>query len=268
MYLRSRLASRWIESLQKQLDQNQGIPAVIKRRLALSDWEKLRSPPSGRAEDELSFALDIAPGKYDHPLVDTCLKRCLQVIDAGAGDERWSTWWSLVRAVEHGRFTSTGQFARAWTDDSDLDASLLASAAAEVLHGVLTDRPVWTELAQCEYVDGVQLLILAGELKRAAEKLQIRKKFNRVEHYHTWNVRLLELLERSANNENALKDHFDPYFDKIRDPRFHVQSTEVDGNILFGIPLLRLRLALIRWIYIERKPIAGNWRHIIGQIGY
>ena len=45
-------------------------------------------------------------------------------------------------------------------------------------------------------------------------------------------------------------------------------ANDTAGENLVGIGLARLRLALIRWIYIERKPIAGNWRHIIGQIGY
>lgn len=267
-HVRMRRIDSWLNHTQRVLDPSDGIPRVVKCRGALSDWPALRSAPSGRAEDELSFSLQIAPAEYDHPLVETCLKRVLEVIHAGANDERWETWWSVVRNVEHGRFASTGEFARAWLNDSDLNNALLCSASAEILGGALEERPNWTELAQCEYVDGVQLLMIGGELEQATEKLQIRRKFGRVERYYDWNVRLLEILLDHRQEGETLRAHLEPYFDRVRDPNFHVQTTDNDGSIVFGVELLRLRLALIRWIYIERQPVAGNWRHIIGQIGY
>jgi len=267
-YVRAKVDRDWAKNLQRELDPSDGIPAVIKRRGALSCWEQLRSAPSGRAEDELSYALQIAPAEYEHPLVETCLKRSLQIIHAGAQDERWHTWWSVARDTDHGRFWSTGEFARAWLDDSDLNTTVLISASTEILRGAIEERPVWTELAQCEYIDGVQLLIIAGEPSEAAVKLKIRKRFNRVQRYYDWNVELLNLLNSNLDDREQLSNHLDPYFDEIRNPAFHVRPTEKDGDIVFGIPLLRLRLALIRWIYIERQPVAGNWRHIIGQIGY
>jgi hypothetical protein len=267
-HVRIRRIDSWLIHTQRVLDPRDGIPRVVKQRGALSDWPALRSAPSGRAEDELSFSLQIAPAQYDHPLVDTCLRRVLEVIDAGANDERWETWWSIARDVEHGRFVSTGEFARAWLNNSSLNDSLLVSASAEVLRGALQERPNWTELAQCEYVDGVQLLIVAGQLEQATEKLQIRRRFGRVERYYNWNVRLLEILLDHPLGSEALRAHLEPYFDHVRDPTFHVQTIDGDGDIVFGVELLRLRLALIRWIYIERQPVAGNWRHIIGQIGY
>jgi len=70
------------------------------------------------------------------------------------------------------------------------------------------------------------------------------------------------------DHPDTVRPRFDAYFDKIRDPFFNPPRDNPRGENLPGLPLLRLRLALIRWIYIERQPVAGNWRNIIAQIGY
>ena len=210
-YERSILRQSWAEATKRSLDKRNGIPAVLRKMQPLSDWEMLRGAPSGRVEDELRHALQIAASEYDNPLVRTCLLRALEVVSAGAEDGRWNTWWSVSRNVEHGRFTSTGEFARAWIEDSALHNGLLTEASYEVLKGALKERPTWSELAQCEYVDGVQLLILAGDLAAAGQHLSIKKPFDRVQRYFDWNVRFLEMLP-SASRESLLA-HLDPFFD-------------------------------------------------------
>jgi len=265
-YQQSILRPRWVEATKRSLDERNGIPAVLRQMQPLSDWEMLRGAPSGRVEDELRNALQIAASEYDNPLVRTCLLRALEVVSAGAEDYRWNSWWSVSRNVDHGRFISTGEFARAWLEDRKLNNSLLVEASGEILKGALEERPTWSELAQCEYVDGVQLLILSGDLAAASQHLSIKKTFNRVQRYFDWNVRFLEMLP-SASRESLLA-HLDAFFDEVRDPAFPPPRELRGANIVFGVPLLRLRLALIRWIYIEQQSVAGNWRHIIGQIGY
>lgn len=86
--------------------------------------------------------------------------------------------------------------------------------------------------------------------------------------YHGWHEHLIHLLQGPSIDESDLRKHFDIYFDELRDPLSPPPANGSEGDNLPGITLICLRLALIRWIYIERKPIAGNWRHIIGQIGY
>lgn len=255
----------WSRATQRSLDQKDGIPAAIRRMQALADWNTLRGAPSGRAEDELRHALQIAASEYDHPLVGACLSRALEIISAGEKDDRWSTWWSAARNVEHGRFVSVGELARAWTQDRELDGPLLSQANSEILKGAIEERPSWSELAQCEYVDAVQMLILSGDLEAARCRLKIGKRFTRVQRYYDWNLRLLDLLPSATPTD--VSAHLDPFFDEVRHPEFPPRERH-EGTIVFGVPFLRLRLALIRWIYIERQPVAGNWRHIIGQIGY
>jgi hypothetical protein len=265
-YTRRRLHGRWLEVLVGELDPAQGIPAIVKKRGALDGWSDLRAAPSGRAEDELEFAVQIAAGAYDNPLVTICLNRCLEVNAAGQKDARWTTWWAHTRNVEHGRFVSATAVAEAWYRGVAVDASILRDASAELVAGASQERPAWTELAQCEHIHGVQLLLLAGDVDAAASKLRSKKKFSRIHTYYTWHGVLIEFL-RSARDHTSLKAHFDSYFDQVRDPYF-AELQKTTGDHLLGLALIRLRLALIRWIYIERKPIAGNWRHIIGQIGY
>jgi hypothetical protein len=265
---RSTLRGKWLEALKAELDPKQGIPAIIKKRDALSSWSELRSAPSGRTETELTYALQIAIGDYEHPLVQKCLRRALEVTSAGENDERWYTWWAASRQVEHGRFLSAGQLANAWLLNDEVDRARFMNASEELLRGAREDRPVWTEMAQSEYVHGIQLLLIAGEVSEAVGRLTIDAKFNRVQRLYNWHVRLLELLGNHTCNQTALEAHFDPYFNELRDPFFRAPANDLNGNNLPGLALLRLRLALIRWLYIERQPIAGNWRHIIGQIGY
>ena len=217
-YERSILQPHWAKATRRSLNDKDGIPAAIRQMHPLSDWGLLRGAPSGRAEDELRHALQIAASEYDHPLVRTCLSRALEVITAGAKDDRWNTWWSVSRNVEHGRFVSVGEFARAWAEDRELDAALLAEASAQILKGALEERPSWSELAQCEYMDGVQMLILSGDLETARRRLRIGKRFNRVQRYFEWSVRLLDMLPSAASDD--MSAHLDPFFDEVRNPEF------------------------------------------------
>src|SRR5690606_17551522 len=161
------LRTAWLENLSRELSQEEGIPAVIRRRGALSNWTKLRSAPSSRLETELGYALQIAIGDYDHPLVRACLNRALEVSVAGETDPRWNTWWAATRTVEHGRFLSASDLANAWAKDASINAGHLLRASEEIIRGAREDRPAWTEMAQSEHIHGIQLLLLAGRLEEA-----------------------------------------------------------------------------------------------------
>jgi hypothetical protein len=261
------LRSAWLRRTEEQLNPRDGIPASVKHHAPLANWEKLRMPPDGRAERQLYLALYVAPVHYDHPLVRICLQRCMEVVGAAEHDDRWDTWWSNNRIGSYGRLRAVKTFASAWLSDGELDLESLNTASEEERFGALHERPVWTELPQCEYLDGAQLLLITGNLQRAREALNIKKKFLRVRQYYEWTVRFLDLVDRPEPDRDALIDHLDPYFDLVRDPYFNGETGE-EGGSHFSLPLLRLRLALMRWIYIERQPIAGNWRHVIEQIGY
>jgi hypothetical protein len=268
MYTRVIHKDAWSTLHAKNLDARKGIPAAIKNHGALDDWEKLRSPPSGRLEDELRLSLLLGAANYDEPLTRTCLRRALAVVAAGHEDPRWDTTWSNTRLVDYAKFQGMGLKVRAWIEDSELERTGLKESGEELCAGALENRPTWSELAQAEYLHGIQLILLSGDVNRALKKLALRNTFARVQSYHAWFASLVRLLHTSGNQDQPLHDHFDPFFDRIRDPSFQPVPNDADGNSLPGVAVLRLRLALIRWIYIERKPIAGNWRHIIGQIGY
>jgi hypothetical protein len=265
---RRSLAQEWKKLLVRSLDSKTGIAAVVRSNPALGDWSLLRSAPSGRAEDELRFAVQIAAADYDHALVNFCLRRCLEVVEAAKKDQRWETWWSSSRNVEYGRLLTAGEFARSWLADADLDSGNLMSVAELLRAGSIDDRPVWSEMAQSEYLHAVQVVILAGQPTQAAKMLGVRKSFRAVQRYFDWHVTLLHLLTAGSIDTSKLLAHFDPYFDELRDPFFESPINDPTGNNVVGVAHVRLRLALIRWIYIERQPVAGNWRHIIGQIGY
>lgn len=265
---RRSLAQEWTRTLARSLDSKTGVAAVVKKNPPLEDWSLLRSAPSGRAEDELRFAVQIAAADYSHALVNTCLRRCLEVVEAAKNDQRWETWWSSSRNVEYGRLLTAGELARSWLVNAGLDSGNLISAGELLREGSVDDRPVWSEMAQSEYLHAVQIVILAGQPTQAAKMLDVRKSFRAVQRYFDWHVTLLRLLTADSIDSSKLLAHFDPYFDELRDPFFESPINDPTGSNVVGVAHVRLRLALIRWIYIERQPVAGNWRHIIGQIGY
>lgn len=261
---RPKLRSEWRRVLEQELHPTEGIPAVVRKRAALSNWDQLRSAPSGRVERELLYALQIAAGDYDHPLTLQCLQRANEVFAAGEEDPRWNTWWSATRNVEHGRFLSSGELAKAWLEDREPNRAKLETASAELMAGAVSERPGWPALAQSEYLHGIELLLICGNLEQAKEKLNAPYPFGLVARYFAW---IRDLATRFTDPDSSdAQAFFDSYFDRIRNPLF--RSGSEAGEDIYGLAQLRLRLALIRWIYIERKPTAGNWRHIIGQIGY
>lgn len=267
-YQRRSLAGEWKKTLQKSLDPKSGIAGVVNKYPPLTDWPKLRSAPTGRAEDQTRYAVQIAAADYDNPLVKICLQRALEVVDAAESDIRWDTWWRASKRVEHGRLLAVSAIARAWLSDEGLDETSCKRSAEELFSGALEERPAWSEMAQSEYLLGIQMLLMAGELEEARDRLTLEKEFRSVQQYFDWHARLLELVGNKHEDIENLRAHFDPYFDLLRDPLYQSPINDTQGRNVVGIAHVRLRLALIRWIYIERKPIAGNWRHIIGQIGY
>jgi hypothetical protein len=266
-YERLRHRPQWLTLHKRNLDPREGIPAAVKNHAPLEDWDKLRSPPTARLEDELRLASTIAAAEYDHALVATCLQRAFAIAVAGAEDDRWGSLWKSTQRINHAKFLSAATLVKAWLTDNELDQASLVSAAREIHTGALTDRPTWSELAQSEHIHGTQLLLMARDIEAACAKVVAPKSFDRVQRYFSWFSKFLNLVEADSD-PHLIRTHFDSFFDVVRDPFIEVPTNDVHGNNLPGLALIRLRLALIRWIYIERQPVAGNWRHIIGQIGY
>ncbi len=262
---RKSIRSEWNEAFARELDPEEGIPAAISRRDALSNWEKIRSVPASLIEAELQYALYAATADYDDPLTVRYLERAVSVYRAGEGDPRWGTLWAATYNVEHGRFTSCGELAAAWLEDRTPNISRLRTAAVNLLAGSRAERPVWSEMAQSEYLHGIELLLIIGDIATAIDKLKVRVRFASTSRYHSCLLHISQLLADS--DHTRVEAIFDPYFDRIRSPFFYQRADRRDENIA-DVEQLRLRLALLRWIYIERQPIAGNWRRIIEQIGY
>ena len=266
-YTRTSLSERWRVSATRDLDPREGLPAVL-RMDVLDGWNDLKQPPDGRVQDQLMFALAIAPFRFDHPHVTECLQRCLRTADAAAHDGRWSTMWSTSRSLAEGVVLASRAIAAAWLQGGTIDLAALSRAGQSIVHGASAELPVWSELAQSQHLHAVQLALIASDVSSAGILLRSSKSFTRVQSYFQWHVELLHRIEL-ARDPTGLRAHMDEYFDRLRDPGFRARRNDASGNnLLDNIALVRLRLALIRWIYIERQPIAGNWRNIIAQIGY
>ena len=213
------------------------------------------------------FALALAPSDFGHPVVRSFLDRCLAVVSAAEVDERWNSTWKAWKKGSLAALVATKVIANAWAHDSDMDMATVSRAGCELAEAACERRLGWSELAQSTYIRAVQLTMIVNPLA-AQTMLGLERDFDRVRTYWLWHVELERLLLADATSPSLL-NHFDPYFDHLRDPLFQSPRNDSRGNnIMDNIALVRLRLALIRWIYIERQPIAGNWRNIIAQIGY
>gem|GEM_PF-1071555 len=265
---RKTLRDKWLQFHVENVASGRGLQRALDRHGPLDNWASLKSAPTARLEDELRLALQIAAADYDNSLVHRCIQRAITISEAGLKDERWSSQWRSTINIDYGRFLSAAIFVKAWACDAELDQSQLYSSGLQVCRGAVSDRPVWTELAQSEYISGTQLVLLAGSPTKAFELLQAPRTFCRVHDYYSWFTQFLKTLIYQHDHPDTVRPRFDAYFDKIRDPFFNPPRDNPRGENLPGLPLLRLRLALIRWIYIERQPVAGNWRNIIAQIGY
>ncbi len=250
--------------------------------------------PASTVESTLEYALETACGDYDHEYVQLFRSWCLEGICLAEHDPRWAEdfepafqSWSTSLMSTHGQFLYIQALASAWDQNGPLNddthGSLLKTAADEILQGLKLDHDGhWDETEQCLHMQAIQCYLLAGDVAAARKHFSQRRQFRRTQWYFNWFCAFLEALGDKAPDSPAseqARQQFDAFFDVIRDPRSLFPFVDESGtprqafdndpngrNLFENFPLFSLRLALLRWTYIEAKPIAGHWQEIIAQI--
>jgi hypothetical protein len=135
----------------------------------------------------------------------------------------------------------------------------LRSAAGDLSRNAIAIG-YWEAPEQSQYLRASQLLLIAGDIDAAAELMNVRKRFSAIARYYHWyNEWLTHGMSREA---------FDEFFDVVRAPDWVSERDKRNGIQLEEVSgVFKLRLALLRWLYIERKPLAGYWRAAIAAIG-
>jgi hypothetical protein len=265
----------WEDRTARLLDPNDGLPVVVHRLDnggLEADWERTFSPASA-IEDLLNDATEVAIGNFEHAYVRQLLAWCVHLGRKADHDPRWQTTWSrgLVE-LQRGRAFSDAALAEAWLSNAAPDRNRLGRAGAEIARGAMAHKGYWAEPEQSDYLQGVQCVLIAGDIAAARSLLRVRRSFTRVQAYFDWFSTFVDRIpeaQADASPSVESQQQFDAFFDVARDPLWapplhgNNAGLNVGGNRIH----LRLRLALLRWRYIECRDITGYWPEIIAQIG-
>jgi hypothetical protein len=254
------LSAEWRSWHERNIDPKEGLPSCMPSyREALADYDAGFSPDA-YSSDRLSDAVFLGAADYDHALLGELLELAIAVgrrIETDAA--RWSGIWNTGhRALYRGNLSSTIALAAAWRDDATPTAERLRAAADDLAKNAI-GIGFWGAPEQSQYLRASQLLLIAGDVDAAKELMNRRKRFDAVSRYHRWYMEWL--------TNGMSRDIFDSLFDIVRAPEWVSERNRRDGIQLEEVPgLLKLRLAVIRWTWVENQLIAGHWRDAIAQL--
>lgn len=259
-----------------------GILEQIKRKGGcFVDWHLLHLP-QGPAERNLDSALHIGCVFPTHPYYAIFLAWANEGADRALSDPRFAIDPEVTRGVvgwkvegvypgNHGATLAAARLARALQGNSELDAASLLLACDEIAESALAGgSKMWDYIAQSEYLRCIRLSLVAGDVEKAQFFLKnIRRKFKHTFEHQAWLQALVNAISESggkAPNEAAAQ-HFQQFFDKVREPDYKLPSNQPGGiNLFANLSLLRLELAIIQQRYLMAQPLAGNWSQVLALI--
>lgn len=130
---------------------------------------------------------------------------------------------------------------------------------------------LWEDVTQSQYLSSVWHLMIAGQLQDAKAHLSVRKSFRYTENLYNWTKQLNKLLieqQSGVEVDTELNTMFDEVFDVIRSPYWKTDRQKEENRfpITMNPNYVRLQLAIIRWLYVEKQPLKGNWNEVLAQV--
>jgi len=289
--------SRWNSSINEALEKKKnrfgmiaGYPGIVheknERGGLYVNWEKLWMP-HGPAESYLEYAIEIGCIFYGHEYYLLFLSWANETANKALSDERFNIdpeaeppprgeagkktrGWKTEGTFpgNHGKTVAAACFARALRDNSGIDNESLLLAADEIAESAIDGgMKFWDHIAQSEYLRSVRLSLIAGDVGKAEGFFKRNhRKFNFTHSHEQWLKRLIEDIQAADDRplSGEAEQHFQRFFDQVRDPDAKLPSNQSDGTDLFAnISILRLELAIIKQRYVLKQPIAGNWTSIL-----
>lgn len=277
--------AKWTAQVKERLEAKDGYPGIMKwvaeKGGRFSTWHKVGMPAS-QPEEDLDSVVYIGCIFPAHPYAVQFLSWANEGADRALSDPRFAIDPEVTRGVvgwkvegvypgNHGATLAAARLARALQGNSELDAASLLLACDEIAESALAGgSKMWDYIAQSEYLRCIRLSLVAGDVEKAQFFLKnIRRKFKHTFEHQAWLQALVNAISESggkAPNEAAAQ-HFQQFFDKVREPDYKLPSNQPGGiNLFANLSLLRLELAIIQQRYLMAQPLAGNWSQVLALI--
>ena len=230
-------------------------------------------------QSNLDWALDLAFTHSNKDLLSEYLlwnvSECEEILNPN--HPNWASKWKDLNKLIKSKVLVYYNYSYSWYHNTDIDFNEIKINSVNLLdHYLKFDNKNWDESSQSSYITYILDLIISGDIEVAKKYININKKFKWVEKFHSWVVIFVNQISSQKNGDSLdLNITFDEPFNIIRDfnwkigEEYEYQTGNYRSNLWYisnTSNLIRLRFAILRWIYIEKKEISGNWDDILKQI--
>lgn len=244
----------WMSHIKKE---RAGFDTIYAKDI-FSNWETTRQPEA-RGERCLEDALELRYGQDQTGLAEQFLERSLLVVSRVLAEERFDPGIVVTfgPSKARGKALETRSLTNALLGRG-LDKAALCDAAPDFVTWALYER--WDDHSEDAYLRAVRLLLIAGDIEKAAELIKIRRKFK-------WHGEQAEILRRIIScavfpiHDDALLASFDAIFDPLR-PRFPVGKIKAFTHT----EMTRIELGAIRDKYFVSPNREIDWDRTIDAI--
>ncbi|TSB23225.1 hypothetical protein FOR85_06945 [Psychrobacter sp. YGAH215] len=236
----------------------------------------LTTMPSFSVRHYLEEAIYLIFTKFDEQVSTAYLQVSLDIANAilalpQSETERWNGE-DLYIKEDRPSILIDKLFIEALLADENIDMTELACVSDSLLnHLKVYKGSLWEDVTQSQYLSSVWHLMIAGQLQEAKAHLSIRKSFRYTENLYNWTKQLNKLLieqQSGAEVGAELDAMFDEVFDIIRSPYWKTDRQKEENRfpITMNPNYVRLQLAIIRWLYVEKQPLKGHWNEVLAQV--
>jgi hypothetical protein len=272
-------AKAWALFGEHMLNEQHGLPVSAERLDSVQAEAAATYSPDGTVTHALQTALQVACVDYRHPCVALFRERSAALVhELDRHPEHWGQRWR-GGSGQHGHYLEAKALVQAWHGDDECDRDLLRQAADDMFRVTASQWHGHEQMQQSLYVEGVQCLLLAGAADEVSARLKTRRRFGRTQRYFEW------MRDAVAAPADERLRRFDALFDLARHPRFSPlegasaqRIEELSQGVpaeftesrkqwsYFEDPCMDLRLALLRWCWVQRRSLRGCWQQAIEQI--
>lgn len=234
------------------------------------------SSPHMSVDNKLHEGLYLSYAKFDEQVSTAYLQVSLDIANAilalpQSETERWNGE-DLYIKEDRPSILIDKLFIEALLANENINMTELACVSDSLLnHLKVYKGSLWEDVTQSQYLSSVWNLMIAGQLQDAKAHLSVRKSFRYTENLYNWTKQLNKLLieqQSGAEVDTELNTMFDEVFDIIRSPYWQTDRQKEENRfpITMNPNYVRLQLAIIRWLYVEKQPLKGHWNEVLAQV--